>query len=167
MAILDQTAERIVRDEVFTLVGPPQKLHSDQGCNFKSRILADLCKVFGVKKSHTTLYHPMEDGLVERMKCFLLTLIQTHVERDSQWKEHLQLLPFMHRTTKHTTTRLSPYEILFGSNPPSLWLSNLQDSVVIDQSDCVENLRRKLLQLKEMVDANSQISRRATELIQE
>ena len=52
-----QTAERIVqilRDKVFTLVGPPQKLHSDQG-NFESRILADLCKAFGVKKSRTTL----------------------------------------------------------------------------------------------------------------
>jgi len=35
----DQTAERIVRilrDEVFTVVGPPQKLHSDQGCNFET-----------------------------------------------------------------------------------------------------------------------------------
>jgi len=158
MAMPDQTAERIVRilrDEVFTLVGPPQKLHSDQGRNFESRILADLCKAFGVKKSHTTPYHPMGDGLVERMNRSLLTLIRTHVERDDQWEEHLQLLLFMYRTSKHATTGLSPYEILFGSNPPSQWLPNLQDSVVIDQSDYVENLRKRLLYLKELVDANS------------
>ena len=158
MAMRDQTAEMIVqilRDEVFTLVGPPQKLHSDRGRNFESRILADLCKAFGVKKSHTTPYHPMGDGLVERMNRSLLTLIRTHVERDDQWEEHLQLLLFMYRTSKHTTTGLSPYEILFGSNPPSQWLPNLQDSVVIDQSDYVENLRKRLLYLKELVDANS------------
>ena len=158
MAMPDQTAERIVRilrDEVFTLVGPPQKLHSDQGRNFESRIIADLCKAFGVKKSHTTPYHPMGDGLVERMNRSLLTLIRTHVERDDQWEEHLQLLLFMYRTSKHTTTGLSPYEILFGSNRPSQWLPNLQYSVVIDQSDYVENLRKRLLYLKELVDANS------------
>ena len=72
MMMPDQTAERIVRilrDKVFTLVGLPKKLHSDQDRNFESRILADLCKAFGVKKSHTTPYHPMGDGLVERMNC--------------------------------------------------------------------------------------------------
>ena len=69
-AIPDQKAERtvqILRDDVFTLVGPPQRLHSDQGRNFESRILSDLCRAFEVKKSHTTPYHPTGDGLVERM----------------------------------------------------------------------------------------------------
>lgn len=158
IAMPDQTAERIVkilRDEVFTLVGPPQKLHSDQGRNFESRILADLCKAFGVKKSHTTPYHPMGDGLVERMNRSLLTLLRTHVEKDSKWEEHLQLLLFMYRTTRHATTGVSPYEVLFGSNPPSQWLPNLQVTVVVNQSDYVENLKRTLLQLKEIVDANS------------
>ena len=66
----DQKAETIVqilRDNVFTVIGPPQKLHSDQGRNFESHIMTDLCKAFGVKKSRTTLYHPMGDGLVERI----------------------------------------------------------------------------------------------------
>ena len=56
-AIPDQKADRIVRilcDEVFTLVGPPRKLHSDQGWNFERHILSDLCKVLHVAKRHTT-----------------------------------------------------------------------------------------------------------------
>ena len=47
----DQKAERIVqalKDQVFTLVGPPRRLHSDQGRNFESYILLELCKAFGV-----------------------------------------------------------------------------------------------------------------------
>lgn len=39
----DQKAKRILqiqRDEVFILVGPPWMLHSDQGRNFESKILA-------------------------------------------------------------------------------------------------------------------------------
>ena len=49
----DQTVNKIVqalKDQVFTLVGPPQRLHSDQGRDFESQILSELCKAFGVTK---------------------------------------------------------------------------------------------------------------------
>ena len=55
----DQKAERIVQvleDQVFTLVGPPHRLHSDQGRNFESYILLELCKAFSVTKSP---YYPL------------------------------------------------------------------------------------------------------------
>ena len=68
-------------------------------------------------KSHTTPYHPMEDGLVERMNRSLLNLQRTLVEKENDWEEHVQRLLFVYRTTKHSTTKLSPYEILFGQNP--------------------------------------------------
>ena len=62
----DQKADRIVkilRDQVFTLVGPPERLHSDQGRNFESQILGDLCKAF--KLRNLTLPHtiPWETAL--------------------------------------------------------------------------------------------------------
>ena len=41
-AIPDQKAERIVnilKDDVFTLDGPPRRLHSDQGQNFEALVL--------------------------------------------------------------------------------------------------------------------------------
>jgi len=66
----DQKADmiaRILQDNVFALVGPPSKFHFDQGRTFESHILRDLCLASGVKKLHTTPYHPMGDGLVERM----------------------------------------------------------------------------------------------------
>ena len=66
----DQTANKIVRAlkvQVFMLVGPPQRLHSDQGRNFESEILSELCKANGVTKSRTIPYHPIGDRLVEHM----------------------------------------------------------------------------------------------------
>ena len=79
----DQKVDRIIRilrDQVFTLVGPPERLHSDQGRNFESQILGDLCKAFQVTKSRTTPYHPMGDGLVERMNRSLLNLLRTFIQ---------------------------------------------------------------------------------------
>ena len=66
---------------VFTLVGPPQQLHFDQGQNFESHILSELCKAFQVTKSHTIPYHPMGDGLVERMNRSLLNLLRTFTQK--------------------------------------------------------------------------------------
>ena len=119
----DQKAERIVqllKDQVFTLVGPPHWLHSDQRRNFESYILSELCKAFSVTKSHTTPYHPVGDGLVECMNRSLLNLLCALVKTESDWEEHVQLLLFVYRTTKYSTTKLSPYEILFGHNPAPL-----------------------------------------------
>ena len=114
----DQKAERIVRilkDQLFTVVGPPEKLHSDQGRNFESHVLQELCKAFRISKSRTTPYHPMGDGLVEQMNRTLLNLLRTYTEDHGDWEEHLQLLLFAYRTTKHSSIGLSPHEVLFSS----------------------------------------------------
>ena len=118
----DQKAERILRilrDHVFTMVGPPQQLHSDQSQNFESRVLAELCKAFKMTKFHTTPYHPIGDGLDERKNRSLLNLLRTFSQQRGDWEQHPQLLLFVYCTTKHSSTGLSPYEVLFGSNPPS------------------------------------------------
>ena len=123
-----------------------QKLHSDQGRNLKGRILGDLCKAFGIKKSHTTPYHPMGDSLVKRMNRSLLTLTRSQVERDNQWEEHLHLLLLCTGPPDMPLLDFLLMRFLFGSNPPSQWLPNLQDTVLVDQSVYRQKLRRKLLQ---------------------
>lgn len=153
----DQKADTIVRilkDQVFTLMGPPQRLHSDQGKSFESHILSELCRAFGVTKSHTTPYHPMGDGLVERMNRSILNLLRGLVEKEGDWEEHLQLLLYVYRTTKHATTGLSPYEILFGSNPPPLHLPTAGKISHQDPADYSHRLQGKLLELRELVEAN-------------
>ena len=76
MRMLDQkpdTIVRILKDHVFTLVGPPQRLRLDQGRNFESQILSELCKAFGVTKSRT---------MVERMNRSILNLLQGLVQQE-------------------------------------------------------------------------------------
>jgi len=157
MPMPDQKADRIVRilkDQIFSLVGPPAKLHSDQGRNFESHILSELCKAFKVSKSRTTPYHPMGDGLVERMNRTLLSLLRTYTHREGDWEEHLQLLLYAYRTTKHCVTGLSPHEILFGYNPPSLSFPTQNSPAVSDSVQYCDQLQKKLLELRELVEAN-------------
>ena len=95
----------------------------------------------------------MGDGLVERMNWSLLNLLRTFVEKEDSWEEHLQLLLLIYRTTKHSTTGLFPFEVLFGSNPPSQQIPDMSTAVIPEPSDNSLNLKCKL-ELREMVDAN-------------
>ena len=83
----------------------------------------------------------------------MLNLLRTLVEKESDREEHVQLVLFVYRPTKHSTTKLSPHEILFEQNPASPHLSIPPIAMIPDPGDYSSQLQRKLLELKEMVEA--------------
>ena len=91
---------------------------------------------------------------MKRMNQSLLNLLSTFVEKEGDWEQHLQLLVYIYRTTKHASTGLSPHEILFGHNPPSIHIPNLRTTAILDPNEYSHHLQRKLLELRELVDAN-------------
>ena len=46
--------------------GVPDVLHTNQGRDFESALLKEVCQLLGVVKTRTTPYHPQSDGFVER-----------------------------------------------------------------------------------------------------
>ena len=58
-------AEMLVK-EYICRYGVPQHLHTDQGRNFESKLIKEVCELLGIKKTRTSPYHPQSDGIVER-----------------------------------------------------------------------------------------------------
>ena len=59
--IPDQKATTVARKLVFEIVaryGAFRELHSDQGTNFGSKVVLEVCRLFGIHKTRTTPYHP-------------------------------------------------------------------------------------------------------------
>ena len=96
----------------------------------------------------------MGDGLVKPLSRSLLALLRTYIEREDGWANHLRLFLFIYRTTRHVSTGLSPYEILFVATPLPLQIPRLPGSVMPDPSEYSATLKTKLVELREMVDAN-------------
>jgi transposase InsO family protein len=66
-----KTANALFNHFIITY-GLPKKIHSDQGANFSSKLIQELCSFTGISKSRTIPYDPMGNGITERYK-------QTHI----------------------------------------------------------------------------------------
>jgi len=87
--------------------GIPSRLHSDQGANFESEIVKELCTLTNMKKTHTSLYHPQGNAGPERFNRTLLSMLGTlENSKKSDWKNHINSLVFSHNCTQHDTTKV-------------------------------------------------------------
>ncbi len=77
-AIKNQEATTVAKkatDEFFFRFSPLEQLHTNQGRNFESELIAKICKLLNVQKLRTTPYHPQSNGLVERCNQTLLSML--------------------------------------------------------------------------------------------
>ena len=71
----------------------PAKLLSDQGVNFTSALVEELCSAFGIKKCRTTEYHMQCNGHVERFHQTLFRMIgKLAMDKKAQGEQHLPQL---------------------------------------------------------------------------
>ena len=113
-----QATARILWDNFICHYGFPEKFISDQGRNFESDLIKELCKIAGVKKVHTTPYHPQGNGQCERFNSTLCNMLGTLSEEEkSDWESHLGCMTHAYNCTKHASTTYSPYYLMFGRHP--------------------------------------------------
>lgn len=113
-----KTTANVLYNNFILHYGIPQTIHSDQGRNFESDIIKELCAVMNIKKSRTTPYHPMGNGLTERFNRTLIEMLRTLTEdKKSRWKDHVPSLVHAYNSTRNSSTGFSPYFLMFGREP--------------------------------------------------
>ncbi|XP_064195362.1 uncharacterized protein LOC135256967 [Anguilla rostrata] len=106
---------------LFSRVGIPDEILTDQGTPFMSRIMKDLCKLMKITQLRTSVYHPQTDGLVERFNRTLKQMLKKVMEADGRnWDQLLPYLMFSIREVPQASTGFSPFELLYGRRPRGL-----------------------------------------------
>ena len=150
----NQTAATITEKlvKLFSVMGLPDILHSDQGRNFESTLLQQTLEAFGTVKSHTTAYHPEGDGMVERFNRSLLQLLHSYVENEADWERHLPLVLYAYRTSVHSSTGIEPYVLMFGRQPHTA-KTGFEPSVAYNASSYKSTLQAKMAELVDFVES--------------
>ena len=111
------TAESIL-NEFITHYGFPRRIHIDQGANFESNVIKELCLLSDMLKSRNTPFHPQGNGITERFNRTLLNMLGTlDLELKHNWKAAVDPLVHAYNFTKHESTYYSLYMLMFGRQP--------------------------------------------------
>ena len=112
------TVAKILVDRVLSRFGPPVVLHSDQGANFESTLMLEVCDIMGITRSRTIAYYPQCDGEEERQNRTLQNMLAAFcAKHDHDWDLWLDAVVFLSNTSRQKSIQTSPYEIVFGRMP--------------------------------------------------
>ncbi len=157
------TVARVLWEKLFSVLGIPEQILTDQGTNFDSKLIHELCELAGTRKIRTSAYHPQTNGQCERFNSTLLSMIRTLDPKEkAKWPKHLAALCHAYNCSKNSATGFSPYELLFGRQPrlPVDVLFGLEsrDSDDSERSylQYVEDLKEKMKTAFELVQKKEQ-----------
>lgn len=109
----ETVAEALVT--MFTRVGVPAEILSDQGSQFMSSVMKEMSRLLSMTQLVTTPYHPMCNGLVERFNGTLKSMLKRMcAERPKDWDRYIPALLFAYREAPQESLGFAPFELLYG-----------------------------------------------------
>ena len=104
--------------EIIRLHGMPSTIVSDRDAKFLSHFWCTLWNKLGDKLLFSTKCHPQTDGQTEVVNQTLSTMLRAILKRNlKMWEECLPHVEFAYNRVEHSTTKVSPFQVVYGFNP--------------------------------------------------
>ena len=102
-------------EHYFVYYGIPEEILSDQGQNFESDLIKELCHVTRVKKLRTTPKRPQTNGRCEKFDSTVINMIGTlPVMAKQHWQGFVSTLEHAYNCMKSAATGSSPHYLMLG-----------------------------------------------------
>ena len=160
---LATTVAKLLVDNIFSVFGIPENLLSDQGRNFESEVIKQLCCLLDIKKIFTCPYSPRSDAICERFNRTMIDMLGTlNEEKKDSWSKHLLHMCNMYNSSTHSSTGFSPFELIFGRKsrlPVDLFMgTNPLEAEFSSIKEYVRSLKSKLEFTHELARQNMDMS---------
>ena len=146
--------------DLFSRVGIPNEIMMDQGTNFQSKLVQQLCMKLHIKTLRSSPYHPMANGLVERFNQTLKSMLKCYVkDDDKEWDKILPYVLFAYREVPEASTGFSPFELLYGRKvrgPLDVLREDMIGSNETSENlvEYVQQVRSRLKDMSELAHSN-------------
>ncbi|CAG9133440.1 unnamed protein product [Plutella xylostella] len=102
----------------ISLFGIPKSILTDQGTNFTSDLFKTTCQFLKIRQLWSSPYHPQTQGALERSHSTLKEYLKSFVNSNQDnWPTYVYTAMLTYNTTVHSTTKFTPYELVFGHKP--------------------------------------------------
>lgn len=133
---------------IFSRFGNPNSIVTDNGTQFTSAEFAEFLKSRDIQHIRTSVYHPAANGAIERFHRVLKSCIQSAILEKKPWKSTVSDFLQVYRSTPHSTTGVSPSELLVGRKmrtrlnvlPP---VSSSKDTAAVSQRVAAQQSKMK------------------------
>ena len=96
--------------------GIPREIHADHGTQFQNAKLKELCDLYDIKLSFSSVSYPQGNGQAESTNKAIFGNIKKNLqEAKGKWLEELPAVVWAHRTTERKSTWRTPFAMVYGS----------------------------------------------------
>ena len=130
---------------VLTSFGTFKVLQSDNGKEFASRLVAEVCRLVGVSQIFTSPYNPRANGVVERVNRTLIEVLRKIAHDDTTlWDRKLDVALHAYRSKIHSTTGYSPFYLMFGRDSTLVSEWHPSEIAVTEEADEILHHMKKM-----------------------
>lgn len=154
---------------IFSRVGIPHTILSDQGTNFTSKLMGELHRLLGVQPIFSSIYHAQGNGRQERLHSTLKSsLKKLCIDKPRDWHRYLVATLFALRELPSDRSGFSAFELLYGRKVrgpirvlKDLWVDKEASDDQRDSFQYIIDLRSKLENCAKLALENSKLSQKS------
>ena len=149
--LVDSTAESVAKAFLSAWIsqfGIPSTVTTDRGCQFESALWREFTRLLGTKHLHTTAYHPIANGLIERFHRHLKSALKAQPQPEN-WMDSLPLILLGVRTAFKDDLQCTAAELVYGTSLrlPGEFFTRCKDGIT-DPPTYVEKLKTAMQSLR-------------------
>jgi len=111
-----------IKEHIIYRFGVPQTITTDQGTMFTSGEFDEIAIGMGIKVLNSSPYYAQANGQAEASNKGIIKLIKRKIEENPRrWLTLLSEALWSYRITCHGSTKVSPYQLVYGHDAVLPW----------------------------------------------
>ena len=113
-----ETVCKAYRDSVYCVFGGSSRILTDNGTEFKSKEMKQICEDLDIKQVFSPVYTPQANGRLEGWHRFLKACIAKHIRgTEVEWDDLIPLAVSAYNFFPCQSSKEAPFVLMFGRDP--------------------------------------------------